>query len=79
MDGYQSIVNMQLLAIEKTLLAVDQYLHTDYSSEIADLVTNLGMSIHNLLNKMQKVTCYVSSISAHCWLYVVSVLCAHIT
>lgn len=54
MDAFQPILDMQMLAIEKTLLAADHFLQSGMGRDVAELVAHVSQLLSSTLIKMQQ-------------------------
>lgn len=57
MDSLQAILDMQLLAIEKTLLVANGHHQAEMGKEVEQLITHFGKSMTDLMQRMSKAVC----------------------
>lgn len=59
-DSMSSVLDMQVLAIEKALLSIDRFLDTNMSGDIAKLITSFNMSLRSMISKaLEKVNIFI--------------------
>lgn len=59
-DSMSSVLDMQVLAIEKALLSIDRFLNTNMSGDIAKLITSFNISLRSMVSKaLEKVSTFI--------------------
>lgn len=53
-ESLRGVLNLQILAVEKTLQSLDSHLQTRHQDDIQVIVTSMTRSIHDLMTKMIK-------------------------
>lgn len=66
-DSMSSVVDLQILAIEKTLLSIDRYMQTNMNDDIAKLITSFNIGVRSFISKvLEKVIKILTSLSSKC-------------
>lgn len=53
-DSLSSVIDLQLLAIEKALISINTFLDAGINEDIRKLISSVGLNIQNLISKAQK-------------------------
>jgi NADPH-dependent curcumin reductase CurA len=68
-DSMSSVVDLQILAIEKTLLSIDRYMQTNMNDDIAKLITSFNIGVRSFISKVLEKVVQIkllTSLSSKC-------------
>lgn len=50
-DSMSSVLDLQILAIEKALLSIDKFLQSGLSSDVSRLISSINFNVRGLITK----------------------------